>query len=146
MIKLGKHAEYNVKGKLALSTVIKNPKNIEIINRTISKNSKNEKSYFNLIYQTVGDVISGISLKEILKSVNNGKNEWNHVSFEQIKNRIDEHDEFIINPFEVEEGVTTCKCGSKRVFTYQKLTRGADEPMSTFAKCVKCKHQWTYSG
>jgi DNA-directed RNA polymerase subunit M/transcription elongation factor TFIIS len=144
------HKELIIKGKMALSKVIKIQKNIDIIESVIFKNAIKSESYksvyLNLIYQAVGDFISGIKLKEIINSINKNKNHWDHYSFEKIRNKINEHDEFIINPFEVEEGVTTCKCGSKRVFTYQKQTRGADEPMTTFAKCVKCNAQWTYSG
>ena len=67
--------------------------------------------------------------------------------FKEIFQRLEEHDDFIINPFEVEEGCTECKkCGSKRVFTYTKQIRSSDEPMTTFAKCVQCKISWTYSG
>ena len=57
-----------------------------------------------------------------------------------------EQNDFIENPFEVEEGVIECKCGSKRVFSYSKQTRGADEPMTTFAQCMSCKKSWSYSG
>jgi DNA-directed RNA polymerase subunit M/transcription elongation factor TFIIS len=57
-----------------------------------------------------------------------------------------QEDNFLKNPFEVQEGVLECRCGSKRVFSYQKQTRGADEPMTTFAQCVKCGNKWIYNG
>ncbi|KAG8181893.1 hypothetical protein JTE90_026053 [Oedothorax gibbosus] len=39
----------------------------------------------------------------------------------------------------------TCpKCGNKKAFFLQIQTRSADEPMTTFYKCVdvKCAHRW----
>jgi DNA-directed RNA polymerase subunit M/transcription elongation factor TFIIS len=138
------------KGVLSLKTVLNKEQNIKIIEKCIhQKASKmdNYNSIYNIIlYQIIGDIIVGVELESLIKNIKSDSFGWNHYMFTDIKNRITEHDEFIINPFEVEEGVTTCHCGSGRVFTYQKQTRGADEPMTTFAKCVKCKTQWTYSG
>jgi DNA-directed RNA polymerase subunit M/transcription elongation factor TFIIS len=138
------------KGKLSLKTVLNQDTNIKVVEKYIHKKSVKSEDYDDtyrkILYQTVGDILNGKDLKKIINDIKKGMIGWNHPTFTDIRNRIDEHDEFIINPFEVEEGVTTCHCGSGRVFTYQKQTRGADEPMTTFAKCVKCKAQWTYSG
>lgn len=149
--------ELRESGIKALGTVLKQEKNIKIIEKYIHKNAENaensdnsesyENIYRKIIYQSIGDILKGINLKDMIKNIKKDMVDWQHPTFKNIKNRIEEHDEFIINPFEVEEGVTTCKkCGSGRVFTYQKQCRGSDEPMSTFAKCVKCKEKWTYSG
>jgi DNA-directed RNA polymerase subunit M/transcription elongation factor TFIIS len=143
--------ELRANGVKALRTVLKQEQNIKIIEKYIHKNAKKtesyNKTYQKIVYQTIGDILNGSSLKDMVNNIKNNMIDWNHPVYSSIKNRIDEHDEFIINPFEVEEGVTECgKCGSGRVFTYQKQTRGADEPMTTFAKCVKCKTNWTYSG
>ena len=144
--------EIREKGVQALGTVLKQEQNIEIIEKYIHKYVKGEEgsdyvgTYRKVVFQTIGDINNNVDLKTIIKNIKKKMVEWKHPTFTDIKNRIDEHDEFIINPFEVEEGVTTCNCGSKRVFTYSKQTRGADEPMTTFAKCVSCKGSWTYSG
>jgi DNA-directed RNA polymerase subunit M/transcription elongation factor TFIIS len=69
-----------------------------------------------------------------------------HGSFKTEQDLIDEQDDFIENPFEIEEGVIECRCGSKRVFSFSKQTRSADEPMTTYAECVQCGSKWTYSG
>jgi len=144
--------EYNIrlKGVLALETVIKKKQNIKIIEKCIHNKAKEEEDYElmykKFIYQIIGDIINGKDLKDILNDIKKKMIGWNHTSFKYIKNKIEEHDEFIINPFEVEEGVTICKCGSNRVFTYSKQVRSCDEPMTTFARCVICKAQWTYSG
>ena len=108
-----------------------------------------DNAYNKIIYQTIGDIIKGIDLKTIVKNIKNGLVLWNHSTFTPIKQLTEEQDEFIINPFEVVEGVTECineDCRSKRVFTYQVQQRSSDEPMSTKATCVKCKTKWTYSG
>lgn len=33
-------------------------------------------------------------------------------------------------------------CGNKRAYYMQLQTRSADEPMTVFYKCTKCKEQW----
>lgn len=43
------------------------------------------------------------------------------------------------------EGMFKCsKCQSKRTITEQKQTRGADEPMTTFVKCLNCGSSWKF--
>ena len=137
-------------GITALRTVLKQEKNISIIENYIHINSKKsneyKKTYKRILYQTVGDVINCVNLKLLVNNIKQKTTGWNHPIFTNIRHRIEEHDDFIINPFEVVEGVTNCHCGSKRVFTYQAQVRSCDEPMTTFAKCVACKKQWSYSG
>ncbi|MDB4726512.1 transcription factor S, partial [bacterium] len=60
---------------------------------------------------------------------------------------IDGENKFLENPIDVEEGVLECpRCFKNKTLSYQKQTRSADEPMTTFAKCVSCGKEWTYSG
>jgi DNA-directed RNA polymerase subunit M/transcription elongation factor TFIIS len=154
-------------GKEALGKVLKQTQNIKIMEKnihkqTLSKINENveeedededeeddnyEGIYKRICYQVVGDILKGIDLKIILKQVKKGLLCWDYPSYTSIKYRIEEQDDFIINPFEVVEGVTECKkCGSKRVFTYQLQDRASDESSSTINKCVKCKASWKYSG
>ena len=43
----------------------------------------------------------------------------------------------------VTEGVYKCgKCGCKKTTQYEQQTRSADEPMTLFITCVKCKNTW----
>jgi DNA-directed RNA polymerase subunit M/transcription elongation factor TFIIS len=137
---------YRQQGIDALKTVLSNENNINILDRYIFEQSTNEEMYKRYIFQTIGDVIKKEKLSEILGRIKKGKTGWRHPVFVNASNRIDEQDDFIEHPFEVEEGVIECKCGSKRVFSYSKQVRSADEPMSTFAHCVKCNKKWTYSG
>lgn len=154
---------YREQGKKALLTVLNSEKNISTFDKYIQINCEylekngsrysNEENYKRFLFQVIGDIISKKEIKLILKDIKKNLVGWEHNCFKYVKQRIAEHDDFIINPFEVVEGVTQCKnsldgvlCGSWRVFTYQLQVRSADEPMSTFAQCMKCKSKWSYSG
>ncbi len=131
----------------ALSTVIRQPQNVRVIHKALLKaHEENSDPYNMALSQVVGDILAGVHLKDILYGIKAGKSAWCHTSFDTSSIQLTEQDDFIENPFEVEEGVLECKCGSKRVFSYSKQTRGADEPMTTFAICVSCNAKWTYSG
>ena len=153
---------YRDKGISALSTVLKQQQNIRIIEKHIYEmsckegkiNEDIEQIYKLNIFQTVGDIMKGEKLKELIENIKNGNLGWSHPAFKHMQNMIDEQNDFIENPFAVEEGVLECKardkngivCGSKRVFSYQRQVRSADEPMTTFASCCQCGTKWQYSG
>ncbi len=153
---------YRDKGISALSTVLKQQQNIRIIEKHIYEmsckegkiNEDIEQIYKLNIFQTIGDIMNGKKLKELIENIKNGNLGWRHPAFKQMQNMIEEQNDFIENPFEVEEGVLECKardkngivCGSKRVFSYQRQVRSADEPMTTFASCCQCGTKWQYSG
>jgi DNA-directed RNA polymerase subunit M/transcription elongation factor TFIIS len=137
---------YRQNGIEALETVLSNEKNITILDNHIFLQSTDEVSYRRILFQTIGDIINKVKLNDILKHIKNGEVGWVHPMFADAMKQMAEQDDFIKHPFEVEEGVIECKCGSKRVFSYSKQVRSADEPMSTFAHCVKCNKKWTYSG
>lgn len=105
-----------------------------------------EEAYLNCVYQIIGDIINDKDSTEIMSSIKNGNMDWEHHSYDVEKHAIREQDDFIEHPFEVEEGVLECRCGSKRVYSFSKQTRSADEPMTTYAECVHCNAKWTYSG
>lgn len=140
--------EYREKGLKALRTVVKVEANIKILEKNIYQISDNdEELYIKIIYQSVGDICAGRPIKEVLDNVKKKFIGRDHQCFNEIKRQISERDEFILHPFEVEEGVTKCgKCKSNRTYTYQRQCRGSDEPMTTFAKCLECGDKWTYSG
>ena len=59
------------------------------------------------------------------------------------KNELKMRDEFISNPFTVEEGVMQCnKCGSKKTYSQSKQVRSADEGFTTFCMCSNCGAKW----
>lgn len=79
--------------------------------------------------------------------IKQGKLGWEHISFSNIKQSQQEQDDYILNPFEAEEGVVECKkCGSSKVYSVSVQTRAADEPMTTMAQCTMCKTKWSYNG
>lgn len=147
--------EYRKKGITVLSSVIQKEQNIKIIEKCICEKSVNNENLYNeILYQVVGDLLNNKKLSDILSNIKSDKICWNHNDFTTFQEQLDEQDDFIENPFEVAEGVLECKkvlkngkvCGSKRVFSYSKQTRSADEPMTTFATCCACGTKWTYSG
>jgi len=122
-------------------------------NRKYKKNI--EKHYKNIVYQTVNDLTNAVPVNTIIDNIKNDKVSWNHILFKDIQNKLDEQDNFIEHPFEVEEGVQQCKafnpktgttCNSKRVIYYQRQERGSDEPMTTYNTCYSCGASWKYSG
>jgi DNA-directed RNA polymerase subunit M/transcription elongation factor TFIIS len=144
------HAELRQIGKKALASVLNQEKNITIIEKYIylHTNKDNfEENYKSNLYQIIGDIINEEKLNDILSNIKNNKLGWSHKEFNEMANYIAEQNDFIKNPFEVEEGVFQCKkCGSKRVFSYSKQDRSADEGCSTYAQCVACKAQWRERG
>lgn len=36
------------------------------------------------------------------------------------------------------------KCKKRRTTYYQMQTRSADEPMTTFVRCLECSHRWKF--
>ena len=138
--------EYRLKGKNSLRTILKNEQNINIFDKYIYEKSLDEDLYISNIFQLIEDLRNEIPLKKLLCDIKTNNLNWKHNFFNNMINDELEQDNFIENPFEIEEGVLECKCGSKRVFSYQKQSRSADEPMSTYANCVACGNKWCYSG
>jgi DNA-directed RNA polymerase subunit M/transcription elongation factor TFIIS len=142
------------KGKSAINIIIKKENNINIIEKWIYTITQRENKtlesfnteYIRNVFQIVQDLKNGKDRNDILNDIKKKKLGWNHSSFDIIRNALQEQDDFVMNPFEIEEGALECRCGSKRVFSYSKQTRSCDEPTSTFAQCMVCKSKWTYSG
>ena len=153
---------YRKKGLEALATVINQEQTIQMLEKhiynTATKQSKIEPNiedvYKDIMYQYITDFLKGGQIKQIMDDISNEKIGWKHSCYTHLQNMLDEQNDFIENPFAVEEGVLECKardkdgnvCGSKRVFSYQRQVRSADEPMTTFATCCNCGTKWQYSG
>lgn len=139
-------------GKKALGTVLNQQQNIKTFEKYLHKYTEKEvkkgekeydEIYKNALYQIIGDIIKGGDIKVMLKNVKKKRVGWCHPCFEEVKQKIEEHDDFIINPFEIVEGIAECKCGSKKVYTYSKQVRGGDESTTVFCFCARCPEKWT---
>ena len=131
-------------GKHALMTVISKEQNINIIEKKVFEISNDDENiYKNILYQVINDIINGKKLKDILDELKNGNILWKHPSMDIYRKEEEEQDEFIVNPFQVEEGIVECRCGSKRVYSYSKQTRSGDEGITSFHQCLKCKSKWS---
>lgn len=100
------------------------------------------------VYEDLADEEDTRSIETYIEDViKQGKLGWEHASFGDIRKSQQEQDDYILNPFEAEEGVVECKkCGSLKVYSVSVQTRAADEPMTTMAQCTLCKTKWSYNG
>lgn len=141
------------KGVIALKSFLKVEKNIITLDKAIwlyacHMNTVDpiEFRYLDILFQVLLDVKKGEKVTYVMEKIKKRKYGFGSSVFDKIQLNELEQDNFIKNPFEIEEGVLECKCGSKRVFSYQKQVRSLDEPMSTFATCSNCGNEWVYSG
>ena len=132
---------YRVKGRRCLH-FIKNEMNRKNLENLVYISTENEKLYKIVMHQVCIDLLNKVSLIDVINSVKNKKILRNHASFYECRIDEEEQDGFIMKPFEVSEGIVVCKCGSNKVFSYSKQSRSADEPMTTYASCTKCKSSW----
>jgi len=131
----------------ALGLTLSVESNIRILeNKIFEISDENESVYKQIIFQVIVDIRNGKKLKELLEELNQRKVHWKHQSLNEYIDEEVEQDNFIIQPFEIVEGITQCKCGSKRVYSFTKQTRGGDESSTTFNECLNCKSKWSYSG
>lgn len=139
--------EYRKFCKLFLQKFITSEKNISIIEKAIFECANEEDEYNIVAHEVLFLLKEGFKQADILKTLKAKKVGWNNPEFNDVAFKQKEQDDFTISPFQVEEGVLKCpKCGGCKSFSYSKQTRSADEPMTTFATCVNCKHKWQYSG
>ena len=131
-----------------LQTEIKSEKNINILsNKILEICNNNEKLCKTVVFQIITDLKNKKKLQDILNYLKEKKILWKHFDYTDIIAEEEEQDNFIIQPFEIIEGITQCnKCGSNRVFSFTKQTRGGDESSTTFNECLQCKSKWSYSG
>jgi len=143
------------KGGVCLGLYIKSEKNLEKIERAIySKVNDDPDFYLWCVYQFIGLLLRNSRSSESKKTnlvsafqeVKEGKIGWEAEIYKETKRKILEIDDYLVNPFEISEGINQCHCGSKKTWSFTKQTRSADEPATTFCRCVACGAKWSYSG
>ena len=133
-------------GKNALRLKLSKEENISVFENHIHKLYGDDiQSYKDNMYQIVNDLTTQ-NMHEILSDIKQNKYGWSHKSLCVYRDIEYEQDAFIIQPFEIIEGIVDCKCGSKRVYSFSKQTRSGDESITTFNECLVCKSKWVYSG
>ena len=131
-------------GKESLRCVLTKEQNIDIIEKNIHEIcDDDEETYKKVLYQVVNDITIGKNLQDILNDIKSNKILWNHDSLSEYIKEEEEQDDFIVNPFQIEEGIVECRCGSKRVYSYSKQCRSGDEGVTSFHQCLKCKAKWS---
>ena len=130
-------------GKSSLKCVLTKEQNIDIIEKNISDICDDEETYKKILYQVITDISIGKKLQDILDDIKTHKVLWSHDSLNEFIKEEEEQDEFIVNPFQIEEGIVECRCGSKRVYSYSKQCRSGDEGVTSFHQCLKCKSKWS---
>lgn len=130
-----------------MENVIAKEKNINILKNIIDGMNLSESQRKRVEYQIVGDILSGIDLKDIKSYLIDRKVLWNHETFSDDAKKIQEVQFFLSNPVEAVSGIFTCiKCGHDKTISFSKQVRSADEGTSVFVKCVSCNNTWTHSG
>ena len=115
--------------------------NVNILEKRIFWSHSTRQEYLDLLYEVLVMISKKIPLRVILKVVYTKKTGVRSKEFEDVKNLVEEEEEFIIKPFEIEEGVLECgKCGSLKTYSYTKQTRSGDESTTVFAICSNCNN------
>jgi len=137
--------EFREKGKTLLSSIFSKEKNVTVIEKNVFENCQNDEELYLKLMHEVSTLFLNKTMKlpQILKAIKENKLLWNNDFFETYRKSLIEQDNFIISPFEIDEGVLECnKCNSKKTFSYTKQTRAGDESTTVFAVCANCGAKW----
>lgn len=105
--------------------------------------SGDQDEYRLIIQEVICNSRGGYSDESIMEDVDKGRYLHNGRECDEYRGKIDEHDRFLVKPFEVDEGVLECgKCNSNRTISYTKQTRSGDESTTVFATCYDCNNSW----
>jgi len=135
-------SEYREIGKKALGTILSIQKNIDILEKNIFQKTSNLDEYQELCMHVITKISDGSRINAVLIDIKAGTIGLRSDFFRDVKNALEEQHSFIENPFEVDEGVLECKCGSRKTISFAKQIRSGDEGTTVFAKCVACGRGW----
>lgn len=150
--------DYRETGRDALGDYLTKENNILILEKevytcacqNIGENASEDElinEYNAILYDVIGDLIDKKKLVDIVSALKEGQIGWDHPMYDTVKEKLSEQDNFAENPVEIVEGMETCReCGSKRVYSFSKQTRSADEGFNTFCTCMGCGSKWSYTG
>lgn len=135
--------------KNLLSKIFNIEKNVEAIERNIYDVSDNLDTYIELSYEILIFIKArkGIEKNLISKTIENLKNGRygkNSFFYDTCRQEQNEEDAFIVKPFEVDEGVLECICGSRRTFSHPLQVKSGDEGTTIFAQCAECGNRWRH--
>lgn len=126
-----------------LGSVFKNNNNVKKLENKVHNITDDQDEYKLLILEIMENKRKGKSAKEIMSMLKEGYYLENGGKYMLYRNKIKEHDAFLVKPFEVEEGVLVCgKCNSNKTISYTKQTRSGDESTTVFATCYDCNNVW----
>jgi len=146
------------RAKKILGKHSKIPKNITILEEKIyalalaetdeeEVNTNNQQEFLSvyreILYQTCLFFKNGKKIKEVVGLLRRGKINYNHEGYDLTRNKQEEYDDYLNNPFKIEKGLLPCeKCRSDRTMSSFKQDRGGDEGTSVYSQCLDCKHKW----
>ena len=129
--------------KQIMRKYIKNEKSVEILENNIRLVAADTDEYTRILYEVLVLIREKEPLSSIRQMVKDKKVCLNSSKFETVYKEVSEKDNFLDNPFSVEEGVLEFgKCGIKRSFSYSKQVRRSDEGFTTFCLCAECGARW----
>jgi DNA-directed RNA polymerase subunit M/transcription elongation factor TFIIS len=109
--------------------------------------------WINSFYNIYGLIMKSVNngkiekdkLKEIFTDLSNKKTTFNLSMFNDSREKYLMTFKLNTSEILIEEGIDTCgKCSKSRTTRVQLQTRGADEPMTNFVRCVNCGNRWRY--
>jgi DNA-directed RNA polymerase subunit M/transcription elongation factor TFIIS len=134
---------YRDRGIQALNVVISSEKNVKILESKVNKISSSHDDYYLIIQEVINSRREGMNCKDILKLLREGRYLESKEEYDMYRSKIEEHDKFLVKPFEVDEGVLECgRCNSNKTISYTKQTRSGDESTTVFAMCFNCNNKW----
>lgn len=136
--------------KLLFNTVVKNYSNL-FLELTINFKEYWLNAFNNIFgeillsYDEKTDKIDLNKFRPILVDLQNNKINFKSSTFSESQIKYSTTFKLSTTEMEVEDGVDTCgKCKKSKTTRVQLQTRGGDEPITNFVRCVNCGNKWKY--